>query len=359
MHSDQTSQNRSLSPSENKLTTIRDLTHEQIADLMAEFKQPAFRVKQIEDWIWNKHVENFDQMTNLPASLREKLASHFSIALSSEIARQVSSDGCRKYLLQFSDGNSVECVGIPSKNRLSVCVSTQAGCGMKCAFCATGKSGLSRSLKAEEIYDQVIHAQNDFGTRVSSVVFMGQGEPFANYDETLKALRMLNKSETLGIGARHLTVSTCGVVPMIHKFAKEPEQFTLAISLHSAVQKTRDALMPGVKKWSLLRLWDAMQAYVDLTGRRPTYEYALIAGVNDTEEELAALRDFTSGTLAHVNLIMLNHVSGSPFEPSSEARAQHFIQTLNAAGVDATLRDSRGSDIDAACGQLKQNYSSN
>ena len=333
---------------------IRDLTHEQIEELVESLEQPRFRVKQIEDWLWNKHVESFDEMTNLPATLRADLASRFDVALSTEVARQVSVDGTRKYLLRFSDGNSVECVGMPSGNRLAVCASTQAGCGMRCDFCATGKAGLVRSLVAQEIFEQVVHVQNDFGERVTSVVLMGQGEPFANYDETLKALRLLNDPATLGIGARHLTVSTCGIVPMIHRFAKEPEQFTLAVSLHSAVQRTRDVLMPGVKRWSLLRLWDAMQAYVDRTGRRPTYEYALIGGVNDTDEELAALRDFTRGTLAHVNLIMLNEVSGSPYGPSTEARAKTFVRSLESVGVETTLRNSRGSDISAACGQLRQ-----
>jgi 23S rRNA (adenine2503-C2)-methyltransferase len=176
-----------------------------------------------------------------------------------------------------------------------------------------------------------------------------------NYDATLGALRKLNSPEGAGIGARHLTVSTCGVIPMIKRFANEPEQFTLAVSLHSAVQKTRDMLMPGVKKYSLLRLYDMMGEYVDKTGRRPTYEYALIKGVNDTDAELAALCDFCKDNLAHVNIIQLNHVKGSKFLPSSDVRAQEFVRRLGNVGVEATIRNSRGSDIDAACGQLRQN----
>lgn len=335
-------------------TSIRNLTHDQIAELVEELGQPKFRTKQIEEWLWAKNAQTFDEMTNLPAKLRSELAARFSTGSATEIVRQESVDGSRKYLLSFDDGVSVECVGMPSGPKLSVCASTQAGCGMGCAFCATGKAGLTRSLKAAEIYEQVRHVGDDFGQRVTSVVLMGQGEPFANYDETLKALRLLNSPDGAGIGARHLTVSTCGLVPMIHKFAKEPEQFTLAVSLHSAVQRTRDNLMPGVKRFSLLCLWDAMQAYVDRTGRRPTYEYALIGGVNDSEEELAALCDFTRGTLAHVNLIMLNEVAGSPYGPSSQGRAEHFVRTLESVGVETTLRNSRGADIAAACGQLKQ-----
>lgn len=335
---------------------IKSLSHDELDSLVHSLGQPKFRTKQIEDWLWQKHASSFNEMTNLPKSLRQALSEHCVFGSVTELAKKVSVDGSRKYLLQFADGNSVECVGMPSKNKLSVCISSQAGCGMGCVFCATGKSGLQRSLTASEMYDQVSHVQSDFGTRVSSVVFMGQGEPFANYTQTLKAMRMLNSPDGMGIGARHITVSTCGVIPSIHKFAAEPEQFTLAVSLHSAVQRTRDYLMPGVKRYSLLRLWDTMQAYVEKTGRRPTYEYALIGGINDTEDELAALCDFASDTLAHVNLIMLNEVSGSPFKPSTPQKAQEFIHRLNQAGVEATLRNSRGNDIDAACGQLKQQF---
>ena len=199
-----------------------------------------------------------------------------------------------------------------------------------------------------------MHVRDDFNTRVTSVVFMGQGEPFLNYDATLGALRRLNDPDGAGIGARHLTVSTCGVIPQIMRFANEPEQFTLAISLHSAVQRTRNALMPGVRKYSLINLYNVMGEYVNKTGRRPTYEYALIGGVNDTDSELQALCDFCEGTLAHVNLIQLNEVEGSKFRPSTDVRAQDFVRALGAVGVEATVRNSRGSDIDAARGQLKQ-----
>ena len=243
---------------------------------------------------------------------------------------------------------------MPTGNKLSVCASTQAGCAMGCAFCATGAAGLTRSLSASEIYEQVMHVRDDFDARVTSVVLMGQGEPFMNYDATLAAMRRLNSPDGAGIGARHITVSTCGVIPMIKRFASEPEQFTLAVSLHSAVQKTRDALMPGVRKYSLIHLYDIMGEYVDKTGRRPTYEYALIKGVNDSDNELGALRDFCRGTLCHVNIIQLNEIEGSKFHPTSPARAQEFVNSLNSVGVEATIRLSRGSDIDAACGQLFQ-----
>ena len=333
---------------------LHTLTHGEIAELLSELGQPSFRVKQIEEWVWSKNVQSFDEMTNLPKALREELAKRLTLGGVEEVARQVSVDGSRKYLLRFPDGVSVECVGMPSRGKLSVCVSTQAGCPMGCSFCATGAAGLTRSLSSAEIYEQVMHVRDDFNTRVTSVVFMGQGEPFLNYDATLGALRRLNDPDGAGIGARHLTVSTCGVIPQIMRFANEPEQFTLAISLHSAVQRTRNALMPGVRKYSLINLYNVMGEYVNKTGRRPTYEYALIGGVNDTDGELQALCDFCEGTLAHVNLIQLNEVEGSKLRPSTDLRAQDFVRALSAVGVEATVRNSRGADIDAACGQLKQ-----
>lgn len=337
-----------------ELRDLHSFTRGQLEELLGELGQPKFRAKQVEDWVWSKNAQSFDEMTNLPKALREELAKHVTLGGVTEVARQVSVDGSRKYLLRLSDGVSVECVGMPSRNRLAVCVSSQAGCAMGCSFCATGGAGLTRSLTAAEIYEQVMHVRDDFNMRVTSVVLMGQGEPFMNYDATLAALRRLNSPDGAGIGARHLTVSTCGVIPQIMRFANEPEQFTLAISLHSAVQKTRNTLMPGVRKYSLVNLYNAMGEYVNKTGRRPTYEYALIGGVNDTENELQALCDFCEGTLAHVNLIQLNEVEGSKLRPSTDAKAQDFVRRLASVGVEATIRNSRGADIDAACGQLKQ-----
>ncbi len=339
------------------LTDLRSFTHGQLVETLKELGQPTFRVKQIEEWIWEKGATSFDDMTNLPKALRAQLAERFTLGGVKQVARQISEDGSRKYLLRYPDGTTVECVGMPTGSKLAVCVSSQAGCAMGCAFCATGAAGLTRSLTSSEIYDQVMHVRNDFDMRATSVVLMGQGEPFMNYDASLAAMRRLNSPDGLGIGARHITVSTCGVIPAIKRFANEPEQFTLAVSLHSAVQKTRNALMPGVRKYSLLHLYEVMGEYVDKTGRRPTYEYALIRGVNDTEDELGALCDFCRDNLAHVNIIKLNEVKGSRFQPSSDARAGEFVRRLASVGVEATIRQSRGQDIDAACGQLKQRLS--
>ena len=346
-----------MQPQEETNTTrkdIKEMSHKELQELLAEMGEPTFRCKQIESWVWEKGVTNFDDMTNLPKTLRAKLAEALTLGGVRQLARQESVDGSRKYLVAYEDGVAVECVGMPTKNRLTVCVSTQAGCGMGCSFCATGASGLTRSLTAGEIFDQVTHVRDDFGTRVTSVVLMGQGEPFANYDATLAAMRKMNSPEGLGIGARHITVSTSGIIPQISRFSREKEQFTLAVSLHSAVQRTRDILMPGVSKWSLLRLYDVLGEYTDRTGRRPTYEYALIKGVNDTDEELTYLVDFCRDTLCHVNLIQLNDVPGSKLKPSSPERAIDFVRRLGQAGVEATIRESRGADIDAACGQLRQ-----
>lgn len=336
------------------LRDIRSLSQEEIRSLVSELNQPAFRAKQLIEWLGEKQAGSFGEMTNLPKSLRAQLAERFSFNTPVEVAKQVSKDGSRKYLLQFSDGVAVETVGMPSRNKLAVCVSSQAGCGMRCAFCATGLAGLTRSLTAQEIVDQVLHVQRDFGERVTSVVFMGQGEPFANYDAVVEALRKLNSPDGLNIGARHLTVSTCGIIPGIREFSKLPEQFTLAISLHSAVQSTRNQLMPGVKKFTLLRLHEALQDYTEKTGRRPTYEYAMIEGVNDTNPEMLTLCDFCEGTLCHVNLIQLNYIPDSPFRPSPVEKVEKLQKMLASRGIEATIRNSRGSDIDAACGQLKQ-----
>ena len=333
---------------------IRDLTYAELAEIVSSCGQPAFRTKQLHEWISVKNVCSFEEMTNLPKTLRAALEEEYCFNTPKEIVKQVSRDGSCKYLLEFSDGVSVETVGMPTRNKLSVCVSTQAGCGMGCAFCATGLSGLARSLTAREIVDQVLHVSQDFGERVTSVVFMGQGEPFNNFDNVLEALRTLNDPEGLAIGARHLTVSTSGIIPGIRRFADLPEQFTLAISLHSAIQSTRNQLMPGVKKFTLPRLHEAIQLYVEKTGRRPTYEYAMIDGINDNNPEMNALVEFCEGTLCHVNLIQLNNIENSPLKPSPISKVEELQRRLSKHGVETTIRNSRGGDIDAACGQLKQ-----
>lgn len=333
---------------------LAELSHDELVEFLGTLGEPAFRAKQIEDWVRSKNVRSFDEMTNLSKALRAKLSETATLGGVTEVARQESVDGSRKYLVAFDDGTSVECVGMPHGDKLSACVSTQAGCRMGCLFCATGQGGFTRNLTADEIYAQAAHIAHDFGRRITSVVLMGQGEPFANYDAALKAMREMNSPEGLGIGARHITVSTCGIIPGIRALSQEPEQFGLAVSLHSAVPETRNILMPGVKKYGLKRLHDAMKDYTEKTRRRPTYEYAMIRGVNDDDASLDALVDFCAGTLCHVNLIALNHLPGSKLEPSDPARLDAFVKRLSSVGVETTIRQSRGADIDAACGQLKQ-----
>ena len=333
---------------------LKSMTLEEMGAYLKTGGEPAFRAKQIFTWL-HRGAGSFEEMTNLSKALREKLAAECLITRPQVARKQVSAlDGTIKYLWRLEDGNCIETVLMRYHHGNTVCISSQVGCRMGCAFCATGLAGLSRSLTAQEMVDQVLHVSRDFGERVTSVVFMGQGEPFANFDNTVEALRMLNDPEGLAIGARHLTVSTCGVIPGIRRFAELPEQFTLAISLHSVIQTTRNQLMPGVKKFTLLRLHEAIQEYVEKTGRRPTYEFAMIDGINDTNPEMQALVDFCAGTLCHVNLIQLNDIPDSPFRPSPIDKVEALQRRLTMHGVETTIRNSRGGDIDAACGQLKQ-----
>ena len=332
---------------------IKAYSSEGIKDLMAELGLPKFRAKQIIQWLYQKGAASYDDMTNLPKALREKLQNEAPLYMPEVIDKQVSCDGTRKYVVRYHDGAAAEMVAIPSRDRLTVCFSTQVGCAMACSFCATGKEGFTRNLLPGEIVDQVMIAQEDMGMRVSNLVGMGQGEPFQNYDAVLAALRFLNSPDGLNIGARHIAVSTCGLFPGILRFGAEPEQFTLAISLHSAIQETRDEIMPKVKNQKVADLKRIVKEYQANSGRRVTFEYLMADGFNDDAEHLDALVKFCKGVLCHVNLISLNKVAGSPLQPSKKARVSAFLDELSSHGIEATLRDSRGSDIAGACGQLK------
>jgi 23S rRNA (adenine2503-C2)-methyltransferase len=333
---------------------IKALNRAGLEALMADLGQPRFRAAQVERWLYSRHVRSFAEMTDLPAGLRETLADRLALPTPQIVSRQQSSDGTRKYLLRLGDGATIETVGLPAGDRLTVCFSTQAGCAMACSFCATGKSGLTRDLGPGEMVDQVAIVASDFGRRVTNAVAMGQGEPFANYAATIGGLRFMNAEDGLGIGARHLTVSTCGLVTGIGRLAEEPEQFTLAVSLHSAVQATRDRLMPGVSAITLPTLRTALIDYAKATGRRPSLEFALVAGVNDTPAELSALITFCRGLLVHVNLIPMNPVADTGLKRSPAERIAVFQRELHASGIEVSVRAERGADIDAACGQLRQ-----
>lgn len=325
---------------------------------MKELAQPSFRAQQLTEWLYQRHASSYDEMTNLPAALRAALSERFPLTTPEIVNSQVSRDGTRKYLIEFDDGIRVETVAIPSRggDRLTVCFSTQAGCAIGCAFCATGREGFARNLTPGEIVDQVLIAQDDMGKRVTNVVGMGQGEPFLNYDNTMAALRILNNKKGLEIGARHISVSTCGILPGIERFSEEPEQFTLAVSLHAARQGVRDLLMPNVARFKLGNLKNALQEYIAKTNRRVTLEYIMIDGVNDADEDLKALQKFCANLLCHVNLIPINAIEGSVFQPSEPETINRWLNAIQKKGTEATLRDSRGSDIDGACGQLKNTF---
>lgn len=335
------------------IADIKALGRGGLTKLMDEVGEPRWRAGQLVRWLYGRRASSFDDMTDLPLPLRQELADRFIISSPQIVTREVSKDGTRKYLLRMQDGVEVETVAMPSGIRLTVCFSTQAGCAMGCAFCATGRGGFVRDLSAGEMVDQVLTVAGDIGRRASNAVAMGQGEPFANYAATLDALRLLNDGDGPGIGARRITVSTCGLPDRIEAFADEPEQFTLAVSLHSAVQPTRDRLMPGVRGAPLTALRAAIATYV-ATGRRPTVEYALIAGVNDTVEEIGALVGFCRDLGVHVNLIPVNPVGAPGVERSPEGSVRQVEHALRSAGIEVSVRVERGADIAAACGQLRQ-----
>lgn len=337
---------------------IKSFSAAELAELMKELGQPSFRSKQLFQWLYGHHVRSYDEMTNLPAALRSELERSYPLLTGSIINRQVSRDGTRKYVVEFSDGARVETVAMPGAtpetvDKLSICFSTQAGCPMACSFCATGKEGLTRNLTVGEMIDQIVLAQTDLGMRSSSLVAMGQGEPFLNYDNVIEALRIANSPESLNIGARHITISTCGIVQGINRLAQEPEQFTLAVSLHSADQRLRDKLMPAMANTPLPELKQALVEYRETTNRRVSFEYLMIDDLNDTPEALKKLVSFCSGMLCHINLIPINKVDGSPYQPSSASAMRKWVEALDKQGIETTIRKSRGSDIAGACGQLK------
>jgi len=372
---------------------------DELQNLVSALGEPVYRATQIVEWLYARGVGEYSEMTNLPQSLRNALAASQPLYTPRIVNRQVSQDGTRKYLLELVDGVCVETVGIPDRQRLTVCFSTQAGCSMGCPFCATGRLGLIRQLSAGEMLDQLTTVSRDFDQRITNVVAMGEGEPFANYNATLEALRLMNHPSALNIGARHITVSTAGIIPGIMSLAAEPEQFRLAVSLHSARQSTRNILMPGLRAYDLDSLHQTCMSYCQASGRRISIEFLLIDGMTDTDMEIDALIGFCEDLNCHVNLILMNGIddvrgagaaSGSGAAPGSGAasgagaasgsgaaseagavsgagaasgaamhfrrsslkRAQEVRNKLLAADIKTSLRRSRGSDIAAACGQL-------
>lgn len=338
-------------------TTLKQFTLNELQELLLTEGEKKFRATQIFDWLYKQHASSYDEMRNISQRTKSILAKQYPFTYPSLVHKQVSTDGTRKYLLRLFDDVLVETVGIPSaNNKLTVCCSSQAGCAMACAFCATGKQGLIRNLYLGEIVDQINVVADDFRQRVSNIVVMGQGEPFANYQAVIEALHILNNSRYNDIGARHITISTCGIVPNIKKLAHEGMQYTLAVSLHSAIQRTRNEIMPRVTQFPLTDLKDALEYYTRTTNRRVSLEYALIKDVNDSAEHLRALCSFCNNLLCHVNIIMLNKIENSPFAPVSESVRRLWLQELENHNIPATARRSRGADIDGACGQLARSY---
>lgn len=339
----------------NTPVNLYELTYESLVELVVGWGEPKFRAKQIWDWLYDKRVSDFAAMRNLPGSLRERLESETRLGLLEVSTEQRSKDGTVKRLYRLPDGQLIESVLMPyDDDRRTACISTQAGCAMGCVFCATGQMGFARNLTSTEIFEQAVHFARDLqaeGERLSNVVFMGMGEPFHNYDETLLTVRRL--MDDLGIGARHITVSTVGLVPQIRRFADEGLQVRLAISLHAATDDERGALLPVNKRWPLDELMDACRYYIQQTGRRVTFEWALIHGETDTSEQAHALGRLLEGMLCHVNAIPLNPTDGYAGGPSGIEAADHFMAILHGYGVSATVRVRRGIDINAGCGQLK------
>jgi len=334
---------------------------EGIETLLEGYGQPKFRSKQIIQWIYGRGVESYECMTNIPAVLKKKLneEARFFIPIVDDM--QVSQDGARKYLLELADGKKIETVGIPSHEkgadgkprRLTVCFSTQVGCPMACSFCATGREGFTRNLMPGEMAQQILIVQRDMGMKATNAVAMGQGEPFLNYENLIDALRIINDPRAIDIGARHITVSTCGIIDKIETFGKEPYQYTLAVSLHAALQSKRDQIMPRSKTASLSELKKAIDTYYQEAGRRTSLEYMLIDSFNDGVEDINALIGFCKGLHVHINLLPVNLVAGSSIAPSKKGSMQAWCAELARHGIEASIRNSRGSDIAGACGQLK------
>lgn len=336
------------------MENIKSLSRVQVQSLLKELGQPAFREKQIFQWI-SKGASGYDEMTNLPKSLRDALAERYSFESLQVDTVQRSKDGTRKYLLRLEDGNCIEAVFMQYDYGNSLCISTQVGCAMGCRFCASTLGGKVRNLKAWEMLDEYIVITKDTGMPINHIVLMGIGEPFDNYEELTEFLNRIHDKDGINLSLRNITISTCGIVPKIKQFGKEFPQVNLAISLHASSQEERESLMPIAKAYNMSDLLAACKAHGEETGRRVTFEYTLIAGKNDSIEGAAALAKLLKGILCHVNLIPLNPVEETGLQSADRKTAEEFRDYLEDHGVPATIRRRLGADIDAACGQLRKN----
>jgi len=332
---------------------IHSLNIEEIEAALKDLGAPSFRAKQIWNWLYVNKVSNWDDMANLPLKLRNQLSEIFSLNSSESVDVSGNTSGTLKFLVTFHDGEQVETVLIPAKKRYTVCVSSQAGCKYKCAFCASGQAGFSRNLEPGEIVAQYLQAVSLADEPVTHVVFMGIGEPFDNYDNVLKAIRILNDSDGVNIGARRITISTCGIVEGIQKLAEENLQVELSVSLHAPNQRIREYLMPVASSESIDKVLGACREYFNVTKRIITLEYTLVKGLNDSEYNAQQLLKLIRHKPFRVNLIPLSPVEEFQGEPPEKDTMLEFMDILTNAGVNVTLRDSRGSQIKAACGQLR------
>ncbi len=336
---------------------LRSYGEEELTEAAVSLGEKPFRGRQLWEWIHGKQVRSFEEMTNLSAAMREKLREKYRISHLSCLEKQVSGRGdTAKYLFALPDGNVIESVWMRYRHGNSVCVSSQVGCRMACAFCASGLRGLARDLTAGEMLSQVYDIQRDTGERVSHVIVMGMGEPLDNYENLIKFIRILSHEKGICISQRHITVSTCGLVEQIGRLAGEHLQITLAVSLHAPNDEIRRRLMPVAKKYSMDELFRACRRYFDETGRRITFEYSLIRGVNDRAEHAAELAERCRGFPCHINLIPLNDVKERDCVRSAESDIRQFKIILEKYRINGTIRREMGSDIDAACGQLRKKY---
>ena len=336
---------------------IRSLSLDELKEKITEYGEKAFRAKQIYEWLHVKLVRNTDEMTNIPKALKEKLnADYITDGLSIVDVQESKLDGTRKFLFALADGNVIESVWMKYKSWYSVCISSQVGCAMGCSFCASTIDGCVRSLSAGEMLDEIYTIQKTMGERVSNVVIMGSGEPLMNYDNLLKFIDMVSNKDGLNISQRNITVSTCGIVPQMKRLADQKKEINLAISLHAPNNEKRCALMPIAKKYSIEELLDACRYYFDKTGRRLTFEYSLVSGKNDSDEDAQELAAILRGLNAHVNLIPVNPIKERDYKRPDMKFVNRFKNKLEKSGINVTIRREMGADIDGACGQLRRKY---
>ena len=343
-------------------TLITAMTRDELAARLAAAGQPGFRADQVLDWIYRKRANSFAAMTNLPASLREALQAQFAVASIEPVRRLGSADTTQKFLFKLADAQLIETVLIPASpalygepsDRRTLCISSQVGCAYGCKFCASGLDGWTRNLDAGEIVEQILQVEAAAGEPVNNLVFMGMGEPLANYEQLIRAVGIINAPWGIGLGARHITISTSGLAPQIRRLADQPLQVRLAVSLHGATDAVRARIMPVNRKYPLEELMEACRYYRASKKQKLTFEYILIDGVNDTDEQARALAPMAAGLDAKVNLIPYNSVEGLAWTRPPLERQEAFLRRLRAGGVSATLRREKGHDIDAACGQLRR-----